>query len=105
MASILASAVKKIYIACEAGMGSSNMAVSMLKKLIKARELDIQVAHTPVNRIPGDSDLIIVHSGLYSRARSVQPEKVILKLNNFIDQNFYKQIVEALADGKEISDE
>ncbi len=105
MASIVASAVKKIYIACEAGMGSSNMAVSMLKKLVKAKELSIQVGHTPVNRIPGDADLIIVHSGLYGRARSVQPDKVILKLNSFIDQSFYKQIVESLANGEVLSDE
>jgi|SRR5690554_7621774 len=104
MPSISASRVKKIYIACEAGMGSSTMAVSIVKKLVKARGLDIQVAHTPVNKLSADADLIIVHAGLANRARKVQPDKVILKINNFLDQGFYTRIVDSLVAGEEIDD-
>ncbi len=105
MPSLPVSQVRKIYIACEAGMGSSIMAVTMLKKMVKAKGLEVQVAHTPVNRIPADADVIIVHTGLASRARKVQPEKVILKLTNFLDQGLYAMLVDTLAAGQEISDE
>jgi mannitol-specific phosphotransferase system IIBC component len=85
-------------------MGSSTMAVSMVKKLVKAKGLDIQVLHTPVNRLPADADLVIVHAGLANRARKVQPDKVILKITNFLDQGFYSRIVDSLALGEEIDD-
>ena len=43
--------------------------------------------------------------GPTTQARKVQPDKVILKLNNFLDQGFYSKVVDALAAGEEITDE
>lgn len=105
MPKVSAAQVKKVIFACEAGMGSSTMAVSIFKKLARAKGLDLEVKHTPVNGIPADADLVIVHAGLAARARKVQPDKVILKLNNFLDQGFYSKVVDALAAGEDITDE
>ena len=57
-----------------------------------------------MNRLPADADLVIVHAGLANRARKVQPDKVILKITNFLDQGFYSRIVDSLALGEEIDD-
>src|SRR5665647_3390435 len=61
--------VKRLVIACDAGMGSSVMVASAMKK--KLASSGVEVTHTPVNGIPADAQLILCHSGLLDRARTV----------------------------------
>ncbi|WP_229691183.1 PTS lactose transporter subunit IIB, partial [Sphaerisporangium melleum] len=63
--------VKKIVVACDAGMGSSVMLASQLRKALSG--LAVEVSHTPVNSIPADADVIVCHSGLAARARAAAP--------------------------------
>ena len=54
--SISAAQVKKVILACEAGMGSSLMSVNALKKKLKAAQItDVTVVHKPVRDIPADA--------------------------------------------------
>ena len=55
--SIPSSEVKKIVLACEAGMGSSLMVKNGLIKKLKKAGLEINVEHSPVNQIPQDADV------------------------------------------------
>ena len=56
---INAADVKKVVIACDAGMGSSVMLASTLKGQLK--KTDITVEHTPVGQIPADADVVVCH--------------------------------------------
>jgi len=67
MATIQGSDVRKLVIACDAGMGSSVLLANQLKKRLKAS--GITVVHSPVDQIPDDADLVVCHSQLAERAR------------------------------------
>ena len=57
MSAISAADVHKIVLACEAGMGSSALVVSQLKRQLAG--LPVTVEHTSVTRIPADADVVI----------------------------------------------
>ena len=62
MAEIQGSDVRKVVVACEAGMGSSVLLVTQLRDRLKGT--DVEVEHSPVSQIPADADVIVSHRGL-----------------------------------------
>ena len=94
--SIPASEVKKIVIACEAGMGSSLMVTNKLKKKVKAANLDVKVAHTPARAIPKDAQVVVVHKGLAKMALEKAPWAVIIPFDNFMNIPVFDKIVSAI---------
>lgn len=86
----LSSAVPKVIVfACEAGMGSSAMGESILKKKIKEAGLEIEVKHSAVNALPADTEVIFTQESLAGRAAQVAPNAEIVTVKNFLDQNVY----------------
>ena len=69
--------IKKIVVACDAGMGSSAMSAAALKKKVKAADLPIEVINTAISKIPDDADLVITHVELTGTAKAAQPNKNI----------------------------
>jgi mannitol PTS system EIICBA or EIICB component len=88
----LSSAVPKVIVfACEAGMGSSAMGESILKKKIKEAGLDIEVRHSAVNALPADTDVIFTQESLAGRAAQVAPNAEIVTIKNFLEPNAYDE--------------
>lgn len=101
---IAASDVDTIILACEAGMGSSLMSVNALKKkLKKAKVNDVTVLHKPARAIPKDAKVVIVHKGLAGVAQSKAPDAVVVTFNHFLNDPAFDRVVQALAEGGEIS--
>lgn len=88
--------IKKIIVACDAGMGSSAMGASILRKKLKAVGLDIIVAHSSVDEIPKDADIIICHENLVTRAINRVPKAEHLTIKDFINNPVYDELVERL---------
>ena len=86
--------IKKIVVACDAGMGSSAMSAAALKKKVKAANLPIEVINTAISRIPDDADLIITHKELTGTAKAAQPNKQHLSISNYLQAPEYDQLVE-----------
>ncbi len=100
--SISSSDVKKIVLACEAGMGSSLMVKNgLIKKLAKAG-LEINVEHSPVNLIPSDADVVVAHKGLAGRAREVAENSVVVTFNMFMNDPAINKLVDDLSQGNDI---
>jgi mannitol-specific phosphotransferase system IIBC component len=95
--SIQGSDVRKLVVACDAGMGSSVMLASTLRKELKKQ--DVTVEHTPVNSIPDDADVIVVHEGLADRARGIAPGKPIIAFKVFLGDPAVKKVVDAVKNG------
>jgi galactose PTS system EIIB component len=103
MASISASDVRNIVVACEAGMGSSVMVARMLAKQLK--KLEISVVHAPVNQLrETPHDLVLVHRGLSARAKQAVPESVVIIFDMFLGDLNIARLVGALENGDIISD-
>lgn len=96
MATVQGSEVKKVIIACEAGMGSSVLLVTQMKKKLKS--YGITVDHSPVNQIPPDADVVLCHQGLSSRARQqVAGEAPVWAFNTYIGDPVFDQLEKAIA--------
>ena len=90
------SSVKKIIFACDAGMGSSAMGASILRKKIVAAGLDITVSNAAINEIPTDADIVITHKSLTERARKSAPLATHIPIDDFLKSPEYDALVERL---------
>ncbi|MDQ0189493.1 PTS mannitol transporter subunit IICB [Alicyclobacillus cycloheptanicus] len=84
---------QRVIFACEAGMGSSAMGASLLKKQLKEAGYDIPVDHLPVNQLPVNAEVVFTQSSLSDRARQVAPNAKIYIVDNFLDKSTYQQLV------------
>lgn len=98
--SIPASEVDVIYLACEAGMGSSLMSVNALKKqLKKAKVQGVKVIHTAAREIPEDAKLVVVHKGLAKFAKTKVPNGVVVAFSQFLNDPIFVKLVQTFVDG------
>ena len=98
-----ASDIHLVAFVCEAGMGSSLIGANQLKKRIASLRGDIKVIHSPVNQIPGDTDVVVAHEGLAERARKVAPSAVVLTFKNFMNNTASDRLVQSLQSGSDVS--
>lgn len=91
--------VKKVVFACDAGMGSSAMGATVLRKKLKAAGLtDIEVVHSPVSEIPADAQIIVTHHELKERAKAGNPDAWLVPISNFMNAPEYEMIVNKLSE-------
>lgn len=91
----------KIAFACDAGMGSSAMGATVLKKKIdKAGLKDIEVMHTPVSSIPSDINIVVTHEELGERAAHSNPDARLILITNFLAAPEYDQLIEDLQEAR-----
>ncbi len=89
--------IHKIAFACDAGMGSSAMGATVLKKKLAAAGLDgIEVIHTPVSSIPSDVQIVVTHEELGERAAHSNPNAELILITNFLAAPQYEELVERL---------
>jgi mannitol-specific phosphotransferase system IIBC component len=100
MATIDGSSVKKLIVACDAGMGSSVMLASTLKKQLAKQ--GVTVEHSPVASIPGDADVVVTQAGLADRARGVVPEIPVIPFQMFLGDPTVTKLVKAIQNGETV---
>ncbi len=89
--------VEDIVFVCDAGIGSSVMAASMFKKMLIENELGgISVSSSPVDEIPEDADLLICQKIISTKAKDYNEYATIIEVENFMDSNMYKAIIEKI---------
>lgn len=93
---VLTDIPSRVIFACEAGMGSSAMGASLLKKRLKDAGYDIPVEHLPVNQLPSDAQVVFTQSSLSERAGQVATGAKIYIVENFLDKSTYEKFVNDL---------
>lgn len=88
--------VRKIVFACDAGMGSSAMGASVLRKKLKAAGSDVTVTNTAISDIPGDADIVVTQNTLTDRARVKAPNAEHISIGNFMNAPEYEALVKRL---------
>ncbi|MEZ9231283.1 PTS mannitol transporter subunit IICBA [Vibrio amylolyticus] len=88
--------VTSIIVACDAGMGSSAMGASLLRKKVQEAGLDISVTNCAINSLPQGVDIVITHKDLTDRARLHAENAHHISLTNFLDSEKYNQLVTQL---------
>ncbi|MCI5699753.1 MAG: PTS mannitol transporter subunit IICBA [Lachnospiraceae bacterium] len=91
--------IRKIVFACDAGMGSSAMGATVLKKKLKevGRE-DIVVEHASVSSIPADAQIVVTHESLKERAQHSCPTARLILITNFMAAPQYNELASELKD-------
>ena len=87
----------KIAFACDAGMGSSAMGATVLKKKVeKAGIKDVSIIHTPVSSIPADINIVVTHQELGERAAHSNPNAKLILITNFLSAPEYDKLISDL---------
>ena len=85
--------VRSIVFACDAGMGSSAMGATILRKKFRIAGITIPVTNSAINDLPVDADLVLTHQDLTARARLKLPDAEHLSLQDFLKSPVYDQLV------------
>ena len=94
--------IKKVYVACDAGMGSSAMGASILKKKMKEAGFDdIKVKNVSIPDLPEDIDIVVTHESLTDRAKAVRPNAVHYSVSNFLEGEQYDAIIEKIRETRQ----
>ena len=99
------SHVRKIIVACDAGMGSSAMGAGVLRKKVNDAGLTaVPVTNMAINSLPGDVDLVITHRDLTERAMRQAPHAQHISLTNFLDSGLYTDLTARLVEAGRSAD-
>ncbi|KEA53042.1 PTS system mannitol-specific transporter subunit IICBA [Mangrovibacter sp. MFB070] len=99
------SHVRKIIVACDAGMGSSAMGAGVLRKKVQNAGLNhISVTNCAINSLPDDVDIVITHRDLTERAMRQAPQAQHISLTNFLDSSLYANLTDRLLESQHLSE-
>lgn len=87
--------IRTVYFACDAGMGSSAMGASVLRKKFQSAGIEnVSVTNKAIAGLPGDADLVITQQNLTDRARVKEPNAIHVSVDNFMNAPEYDDVVE-----------
>jgi len=90
-------AIRSIVFACDAGMGSSAMGASVLRKKVQSAGFtDVTVVNLAISNLRDDADLVVTHQDLTARAQQRTPSATHVSVDNFMASPRYDEIVELL---------
>jgi len=95
----LAAVPDKILFVCEAGMGSSVLGASILRRRLQEAKLDVKVEHSALSEMPGDTQMVICHRSLACRVQEIAPRARVYPVDEYINTPAYEEIVRDLAEG------
>jgi mannitol PTS system EIICBA or EIICB component len=83
--------------ACDAGMGSSAMGASVLRKKIQdAGHPEVTVVNKAIANLEDEYDIVVSHQDLTDRAKERTPSAVHVSVDNFMGSPRYDEIVELI---------
>ena len=86
--------IRNIVFACDAGMGSSAMGASVLRKKIQdSGHPEVTVVNKAIANLQDDVDLVVTHQDLTDRARQQSPSAIHVSVDNFMASPRYDEIV------------
>ena len=85
-----------IAFACDAGMGSSAMGATTLKKKLKDAGIDMPVKHYAIEDIPTGATIVVTQASLSDRAREKAPQARLYPINNFMNAMEYDALIAEL---------
>jgi PTS system mannitol-specific IIC component len=87
--------ISSIVFACDAGMGSSAMGASVLRKKIHGAGFpEVTVVNKAISNLTDTYDLVVTHQDLTTRARQKTGSAIHVSVENFMNSPRYDDIVE-----------
>lgn len=96
-ASVSMSGIQQIIFACDAGMGSSAMGASILRKMIQNAGLPQKVINQAIGNLQDQPNtLIVTQAELQERAKQKAPHATFVAVDNFLNSPKYDEIIASL---------
>jgi PTS system mannitol-specific IIC component len=94
--------IRSIVFACDAGMGSSAMGASVLRKKIQAAgHGEVTVINRAIANLDDSFDLVVTHQDLTERAKLKTPSAIHVSVDNFMGSPKYDEIVDLISQAQE----
>ena len=92
--------IRSIVFACDAGMGSSAMGASVLRKKVREAGFDsVTVVNRAISSLTDTVDLVVTHQDLTERAMQRTPSAIHVSVDSFMASPRYDDVVEMLRQG------
>lgn len=89
--------IRNVVFACDAGMGSSAMGASVLRRKVRAAgHQDVTVVNKAISNLTDDVDIVITHRDLTERARQRTPSALHVSVDDFMASPRYDEVVELI---------
>ncbi|MGW4242845.1 PTS mannitol transporter subunit IICBA [Nocardia sp. NPDC004722] len=96
--STVPATISTIVFACDAGMGSSALGASVLRKKIRdAGFAEVSVVNRAIAELTDGYDLVVVHTDLADRAKERTPSAIHIAIDDFMGSPRYNEIVGLIA--------
>ena len=93
--------ITSIVFACDAGMGSSAMGASVLRKKIKDAGIEgVTVVNKAVRNLEDNIDILVTQRELGDRATALAPSAVAVFVDNFMGSPRYDEVVQMVLDSR-----
>jgi PTS system mannitol-specific IIC component len=89
---------RSIVFACEAGMGSSVIGESILRRKLQEAGVEVDVKHSAVHEIQPSAEVVISHHSLTDRVRQVAPQATLYAVDDFINSPVYDELIKSFND-------
>ncbi|OCN05178.1 hypothetical protein A4S06_02000 [Erysipelotrichaceae bacterium MTC7] len=86
----------KVYVVCDAGMGSSALGASLIQKKLKEQEVAININNCSVAEVPKDADILITHRMFYNQLQEAYKDAKVITFISFTEKNTYERIVKEI---------
>lgn len=94
-----AAALTRLVVACDAGMGSSVMVASTMKK--RLAPYGVEVVHTPIDQIPDGATVVLTQEGLVERARAKSPRATVIPFVNYVGDPVFTEVTDRIRAARE----
>ena len=92
--------IEKLFFACDAGMGSSVMGVSLMKKKVEEAGLGVTVEHISVKNLTDEPDMIVTTNALKARVEDTiskyDKQIPVFGVDNLLDEGKYDELISLL---------
>lgn len=89
--------IRTVVFACDAGMGSSAMGASVLRRKVKeAGHGEVTVVNRAISNLSDDVDVVITHRDLTERARQRTPSALHVSVDDFLASPRYDEVVDLI---------
>jgi PTS system mannitol-specific IIC component len=86
-----------ILFVCEAGMGSSVIGATVLRRKLKGANLNVSVNHVAISDLPAGAELVVCQRSLAGRVAQIAPQARVYVVDEFINSPAYEQILRDFA--------
>lgn len=90
-----AGPIHRIVFACDAGVGSSAMGATLLRRKVRAAGFaDVEVTNQAISNLKDTWDVVVTQEGLTPRARQRTGSAMHVSVENFMDSPRYDEVME-----------